>query len=73
MIADPYPTVYYAIYERCVCNQRITRYPYYGVLRKGEDEDAIVWIDGYHEECLGEWGLLPDDSELGIAHAHYNP
>lgn len=61
---------YLAIYERCVCNQRIESYPFYGMeMGEDQDEDAIVYFDRTHDRCLNEWGLTtyPDDP-LGIRH-----
>ena len=61
---------YLVIYDRCVCNQRITSEPYFGMLMGEEqDEDAIVYFDRSHDQCLAEWGLTrePDDL-LGIRH-----
>ena len=69
-IAEPYPTSYYAIYERCVtCNQRISSYPFYGMLMgEDQDEDAIVYFHA-DAKCLGEWGLaLYPGDPLGIRH-----
>jgi len=72
MVLEPtrYPTTYFAITERCVCNQRIASYPFYGMLMGEEqDEDAIVYFDGRHDSCLKEWGLsLWPDDPLGIRH-----
>lgn len=71
----PYPTTYFAIHERCVCNQRITSYPYFGLLMgEDQDEDAIVYFAASHERCLGEWGLTiyPDDP-IGLRHCRPEP
>ncbi len=65
-----YPTTYFAIHERCVCNQRITSYPFYGMqMGEDQDEDAIVFFDHEHDRCMAEWGLTtyPDDP-LGVRH-----
>jgi hypothetical protein len=72
MVLDPtrYPTTYFVTYDRCVCNQRITSEPYFGMLMgPDQDEDAIVYFDRNHDRCMGEWGLAtyPDDP-LGIRH-----
>jgi hypothetical protein len=41
----------------------------YGVELGGDhDPDTIVWLNGWHDLCLGEWGLRRDDSEFGVAH-----
>jgi hypothetical protein len=69
-LIDPYPTSYFAIYEVCVCNQRIESYPFYGMqMGEDQDDDAIVYFNRKHDKCLAEWGLMtyPDDP-LGIRH-----
>lgn len=51
----------------CVCNQRIEREPYFGMLPVELEE--IVFFDPTHDQCLAEWGLTryPDDP-LGVRH-----
>lgn len=62
-------TDYHVIYERCVCNQRITSYPFYGMWSPEQDEDEITYFDRTHDRCMAEWGLgtYPDDP-LGVRH-----
>jgi len=58
----------------CVCGQLIPDTAiYYGFPESPEADEPMAFVSEWHEQCLGEWGWIRDNSELGIAHAHYQP
>jgi len=57
----------------CVCGKVIPDTAvYYGFTSSEDQDEPGVFINEWHEHCLGEWGWVRDTSEMGIAHGHYD-
>jgi len=55
----------------CVCGRIIPDTAiYYGFPLSEDNDEQFAWINEWHDNCLGEWGWVRDDSEFGIRHRY---